>query len=202
MIVLMRHAHTDSGKGRCIGRTPVSLSLKGKEQAAEVAESLRDLKFSRLCVSPSERAMDTLSPLAATLSMEPAIVPALDEINMGKWDGLSFFDIKEAYPEAYEARGSQFGDFRPPGGESFNDVADRSLSILFQLAREEQPIFAVTHAGVIRSVLCRVTDHPMDDLFHYSPGHVRCTVLAPKEGGLELVATDVAPSDLAAILTP
>jgi probable phosphoglycerate mutase len=201
MIVLMRHAHTDSGKGLCIGRTPVSLSLKGKEQASEVAESLRDLIFSRLCVSPSARAMDTLSPLAATLGIKPAVVAALDEIDMGEWDGLSFSEIKEAYPEAYEARGSQFGNFRPPGGESFNDVADRSLAILSRLAREEQLIFAVTHAGVIRSVLCRVTGHPMDDLFHYSPGNVRCTVLTAKEGGLELVATDVAPSDLAAILT-
>lgn len=197
MIVLARHAHTEQAKGRCVGRTDVPLSIQGVAQVDRLAEALAEAGLVRLCSSPENRAVDTLAPLADRLGMKEEIIPGLDEIDMGKWDGLFFDDIRTRFPEAYAERGSHFGDFRPPCGESFNDVADRAMSALALLAAGRQPVFAVTHAGVIRSVLCRVTGHPMDDLFRFKPGHALCTILVPSQGGLELVATEIHPGEVA-----
>jgi len=201
MIVLVRHARTDQAKGRCVGRTDVALSAEGAAQADRLAGSLADAGFARLCASPSKRALNTLAPLSVRLDREAEVIPELDEIDMGEWDGLFFDDIRVRFPEGYAERGTRFGDFRPPGGESFNDVADRAMHALARLAAGPQPALAVTHAGVIRSVLCRVTGHPMDDLFHFSPGHGLCTILAPAGEGLELAADAVAPGDVAAYLS-
>ena len=201
MIVLVRHAQTDQAKGRCVGRTDVALSAEGAVQAARLAGSLADAGFVRLCTSPAKRALNTLAPLATRLDREAEIIPELNEIDMGEWDGLFFDDIRDRFPAAYAERGSRFGDFRPPGGESFNDVADRAMHALARLVVGPKPVLAVTHAGVIRSVLCRVTGHPMDDLFHFGPGHGLCTILAPAWKGLELVADAVEPGDVASYLS-
>ncbi|MBI9081194.1 MAG: histidine phosphatase family protein [Pseudodesulfovibrio sp.] len=193
MIVLLRHAQTSGSKGRCIGRTAVPLSDKGLEQVNQLTETWRGIEFARLCTSPSQRAIDTVEPLAAMLEVVVERLPELDEIDMGAWDGLPFDSIRERFPHDYAERGRWFGGFRPPGGESFADVADRALPVLVSLAKGPQPVLVSTHAGVIRSVLCRLTDHPMDDLFHFNPGYAHCTVLVPSDNGLELVATDIAP---------
>jgi len=196
MIVLARHGHTDVGKGKCIGRTDVPLSALGKEQASIVADVLHVFKFKKLLSSPAVRAVDTLGPLADRLGVKPEVLSALHEIDMGEWDGLFFEDIRTRFPTAYDERGKNFGSFRAPGGESFNDVADRAMGAITRLARGPQPILAVTHAGVIRAILCRLTGHPMDDLFHFRPAHATCVVLSSSPEGMEVTATDVSPHDI------
>lgn len=188
MIVLARHGHVEA-EGRCVGRTDIPLSALGREQASRMVGALANAGFVRLCSSPSRRAVDTLAPLAEQLGMEPDLFPGLDEIDMGEWDGLSFHDIRTRYPDAYAERGRRFENFRAPGGESFNDVAIRALRTLEHLAAGPKPVFIVSHAGLIRAVLCRLTDHPMDDLFRFRPGHTECTVLTSAHGRLELVKT-------------
>lgn len=198
MIVLMRHAHTDAGAGRCIGRTDVPLSAEGARQAADLAEILGGCAFSRLCSSPSGRARDTLAPLASHRGVETEILSGLDEIDMGAWDGLSFDEIRARFPADYARRGASFGDFRPSGGESFNDAANRAMQVLSALASGPQHVLAVTHAGVVRAILCRLTGHDMNDPFQFKPFHVGCTVLAAN--GLDVVETGVEPGLLPDVL--
>ncbi|MCJ2164778.1 histidine phosphatase family protein [Pseudodesulfovibrio sp. S3] len=200
MIVLLRHARTSGGRGRCIGRTPLPLSGEGVAQALMLEKTLRAVRFARLCSSPSQRALDTIAPLAESLHLSVEVMPGLDEIDMGAWEGFSFEDIRKRSPEEYALRGSRFGSFRPTGGESFNDVADRAMGILDGLAAGPQPVLAVTHAGVIRSVLCRLTGHPLDDLFHFAPDNLGCTVLRPMQPGHELAATGLLPEDIPSFL--
>lgn len=197
MIVLMRHAQVDCGHGRCIGRTDIPLTSEGREQALAMAETLSSIGLARLCSSPARRALDAVVPLAGVLGRNVDVLPALAEIDMGAWDGLSFEDIRARFPEEYAERGRRFGEFRPPGGENFNDVAGRAMEALSELAGGVRPVLVATHAGVIRAVLCRLTGHPMDDLFHFKPDHLGCTLIRPARSGLELVADGVRPEDLA-----
>ncbi|EGB13368.1 Phosphoglycerate mutase [Pseudodesulfovibrio mercurii] len=190
MIVLLRHARTEGGRGMCVGRTPLLLSPEGHVQALDLAGCFVEIPWARLCSSPARRARETLSPLAARLGRVVDILPALDEIDMGAWDGLPFEVLRERFPEAYAARGQGLGRFRVPGGESFADVADRAMAVLEELARGPQPVLAATHAGVLRAVRCRLTGHPLDDLFRFTPGNAQCTVLGT-DGGLSLAAADL-----------
>ncbi|WP_319584036.1 histidine phosphatase family protein [uncultured Pseudodesulfovibrio sp.] len=190
MIILLRHGRVLDGKGLCLGRTDAPLSPDGKDQARKVADELEGIPFARLCSSPAARTRATLHPLAERLGLEVETLPALAEIDMGKWDGLDFETIRQRYPAEYAERGKCLGRYRVPGGESFEDVADRAMETLTELARGPMPVLAATHAGVIRTVLCRVTGHPLDDLFHFTPGYARCTLLRA-DGTFELVGEDV-----------
>ncbi|QGY41489.1 histidine phosphatase family protein [Pseudodesulfovibrio cashew] len=200
MIILVRHAATDSAKGRCIGRTPVPLSSKGLEQAEHLAEVLEDAPLVRLVCSPAARARETVAPLAQRLGLPVEDIPALNEIDMGAWDGLDFTEIRSRYPREYASRGEGFGDFIPPGGESFNQVADRALEVMATLSGGPLPVLVMTHAGVIRSVSCRLTGHPMDDLFHFTPGHARCSVLDIQGRELRLRYSSIGPEDIPEML--
>lgn len=200
MIVLMRHARTTGGRGRCIGRTPLPLSAAGVAQAQGLVQSLGPIDFKALYSSPSTRALETLAPLASYLDFDVTVVPALDEIDMGQWEGRAFETICEDDPVGYERRGRQFATFRPPDGECFNDVADRALAALAAFPVGPAPVLALTHAGVIRSILCRLTNHPMDDLFHFTPQHTWCCVLGQTDAGLQVLAEDLPPDRVHTLL--
>lgn len=202
MIVLLRHGATEGAEKRCIGRTDVPLSRLGRDQAGELARTLSRLQFARICASPLQRAVDTVRPLAVSLGMGSAVevVPGLAEINMGEWDGLSFTEILTRFPEEYAERGNCLGDYRTPGGESFNDVADRALAVLLELAKGPLPVLCATHAGVIRSVLCRVTGHPMDNLFHFKVPNGVLVPLKPVGSGLEVLDAKASPQEIARLI--
>lgn len=200
MILLVRHAATICSKGRCIGRTHVPLSDDGVRSAQRFAEELSSTRIARLYSSPSGRALESMAPLAAKCGLSVNVVPVLDEIDMGAWDGRSFDDIRQQNPEAYAERGKRFADFRPPGGESFGDVANRAVDFLQSLASEEHVVVVMTHAGVIRSILCRVTGHPLHDLFYFNPSHLGCTLLRFSDGVYGLVATDMSPATVTSFL--
>jgi len=200
MIVLMRHARSEGGTGRCIGRTALPLSAEGAKRAVEAARVLSGTGFVRLCSSPARRAVETLAPLAGLLGLAPEVMADLDEIDMGEWDGLPFDEIRARFPDAYAARGGEFSGFRAPSGESFADVADRAMSVLDRLAAGPRPVLAVTHAGFIRTVLCRLTGYPLDDLFHFRPECATCTVVAGEPGGLQVIGTGLIPALLPAVM--
>ncbi len=204
MIVLMRHGATEGAEKQCIGRTDVPLSRLGRDQAGELVQALSRVEFARICASPLQRAIETVRPLAASLGMGAAVevLPGLAEIDMGEWDGLSFKEILIRFPEEYDRRGKCLGDYRTPGGESFNDVADRALAVLLELAKGPLPVLCATHAGVIRSVLCRVTGHPMDNLFHFKIPNVSLVPLRSVGSGLEVVDTNASPQEIARLIKP
>lgn len=75
---------------------------------------------------------------------------------MGTWDGVSFDHIRNTLPDLFDQRGKQMETFRPPGGESFNDLYNRVFPFFETLDKTlDAPTLVVTHAGVIRVMLCR-----------------------------------------------
>jgi probable phosphoglycerate mutase len=93
-------------------------------------------------------------------------MPALRELNLGSWEGRRFETIRTLYPQAYRQRGDQIADYRPPAGESFRDLQDRAWPVFEAVARQLRGrALIVTHAGVIRVVLCRLLEIPLKHLF-------------------------------------
>lgn len=74
---------------------------------------------------------------------------ALDELNSGVCDGLTYQDIKEQYPEDFAARDDDKYNYRYRGGESYRDVVIRLEPIIMELERSED-ILIVTHQAVLR----------------------------------------------------
>lgn len=185
--MLIRHAATKGGSGRAIGRTPLALSDEGERQAHNLAFRLHNVEFGAIYSSPASRALETLTPLTERTGQVPLVMPELDEIDLGAWDGLSFETIRTQYPQAYEARGRALSSYRSPQGESFEDVAERVSRALATIAAGPQPALVMTHAGCIRTVLCRCTQTPLDDMMSFSPPHAAPYIFTVENGTMRLV---------------
>jgi len=167
-IYLLRHGEPAvPGPGRwCLGsRSDWPLSRTGREQAEQAAERLSAAQLTAVFSSPLQRCLQTAEAVSARCGLPAAVRPALAEIDMGLWDGRSFREIRGAWPQEYEARGLDLAHFRTPEGETFEECADRAEACLSAVTAESAGnILLVTHAGWIRSLLCRRQGLPLDSL--------------------------------------
>jgi putative nucleotidyltransferase with HDIG domain len=151
-IYLIRHAMPDIpiGERWCVGgRTDLPLGRLGRLQAALLpfVPELRDL--GAVFCSGMIRARETALPLCPA----PREMPGLQEQDMGVWDGLSFREIRERFPELYKARESQ-SELMPEGTEPTEAVRSRMEAALRRCLSESQGnIAAVSHKGAIASLL-------------------------------------------------
>jgi broad specificity phosphatase PhoE len=111
----------------------------------------------RFLSSPLLRARMT----AERLGVAPRIEPRLGEMSWGEWEGRTLGELRAELGEALEDLDARGLDFRAPGGESPRDVQMRVKSLFAGIAAEGVPVAAVTHKGVIRSVLALATGWDM-----------------------------------------
>ena len=101
-VYLIRHGRPYFPDGSCcLGRTDIPLGTIGHMQSCLAARELEHAGISAVFTSPLSRAHET----AAYFSPSAVVIPGLHEADMGLWDGLSFREIKECFPELYERRG-------------------------------------------------------------------------------------------------
>lgn len=164
---LIRHGQTEWNRTRRFqGQTDVALDETGEQQAARLAERLREegVHFDALYTSDLKRASDTAQAVSAAIGLHPIPVPELREIDVGTWSGLLWDEINSQEPELM-ARIAAGEDLPRGGGESFGDVGVRAVAALEELAEThaDQTLAVVTHGGVIRMVL-RHADGPESEL--------------------------------------
>ncbi|KAF1073742.1 histidine phosphatase family protein [Halodesulfovibrio sp. MK-HDV] len=98
MIYLVRHGETVLHKGICIGQTDIPLAEKGIAHVSQ--NTLPQLlalqpENPRIIASPLRRTMQTAEILDNELGAGIETESALKEIDMGKWDGLTFSYIQK-----------------------------------------------------------------------------------------------------------
>lgn len=167
-IYLLRHGAIQSpGEGRrYIGWQDLALNDGGRRQARAWSDYFSCMALDGIYCSDLIRCLETARIIAARCSLEPQALPELREISLGQWEGRRFDAVRAADPHEFQRRGEQIADHRPPGGESFNDLQHRVWPVFTELASGAlQAVVLVTHAGVIRVLLCRLLGMPLKNLF-------------------------------------
>ncbi|KAF6230509.1 hypothetical protein HO133_004853 [Letharia lupina] len=86
---------------------------------------------------------------------------ALDELDSGVCDGLTYQEIADQYPEDFKARDDDKHNYRYRGGESYRDVVIRLEPIIMELERSEN-IIIVTHQAVLRCIYAYYMNVPQE----------------------------------------
>ena len=170
-LVLVRHGESlgnvadararEQGSGRLDldTRDPdTPLSEQGQQQADVLARTVAGWQASEqpevVISSPYARAAQTARLVTRPLGLDARLDERLRERDLGAFDGLTGAGIREAYPEEAERR-ARLGKFyyRPPGGESWTDVALRVRHVLVDLASMHagRRVWVFTHQAVIMS---------------------------------------------------
>ncbi len=153
-IILARHGQTEwNQEMRFQGRTDTPLTEAGKSQAKSLAKRLSRWGFEIVYSSPLERALFTAREIADTKNLEPVILPQLEEINFGIWEGMSIKGIQEANHEFFSRwRADPF--FNPPDkAEDWQQLSERlSEAMRIILNANHKNIVVVSHGGIMRAL--------------------------------------------------
>ncbi|CAF2600621.1 unnamed protein product [Rotaria sp. Silwood2] len=82
---------------------------------------------------------------------------ALNGINAGIFEGLTYREVAERYPQEFAARDRSKYYYRYPGGESYHDLVARLEPVIMELERAEN-VLVITHQAVIRCILAYFVD--------------------------------------------
>ena len=166
-ILLFRHAPVESpdGRSRCLGRgTDVPAAPEGLAEAARFSAVLAKNGVAAVYCSPMLRTRQTAAALAEKGKLPVEAVPELVELDCGDWEGLTFEEIRERWPEHYARRGLDPA-LPPPNGEDLTMAARRGIAALRALLeRTEGDLAVVCHSGLNRAMLCALTGRSMGEM--------------------------------------
>lgn len=162
-LVFVRHGETDwNAENRLQGQRDIPLNDKGRSQARRngeaIAERFPDIADYDFVASPLGRARETMEIARQALDLDPTayrLDDRLREITFGDWEGLTIEELRARDAAAIAAREADKWGFQPPGGESYDLLANRVEAWLGELTR---PTVAVAHGGVARVVRRHLLD--------------------------------------------
>ncbi|MBY0552150.1 MAG: histidine phosphatase family protein [Candidatus Obscuribacterales bacterium] len=170
-IIFVRHGDTlQTESGKLYNDHSVPLTEKGQQQAHGVAKWIPSQKPSMLLCSRADRVRSTAEVLSAELQLQYQVVPELNELCPGEWEGRSYLELKKEEPEQYHKWCQDPIRHCPPGGESIVQLYDRVKKEIDELIERNhgERIILVTHAGVIRSALVAALGMPIDNFWRIS----------------------------------
>ncbi|HZC42206.1 MAG TPA: bifunctional RNase H/acid phosphatase [Streptosporangiaceae bacterium] len=154
--LLLRHGETEmSAARRFAGRTDVALTETGLRQAKAAGQRLAARGGIDLIVaSPRQRARVTAEVVAAATGAPMQVEDAWQETDFGDWEGLTYDEVRQGWPEELAAWLGDTGT-APPGGESFAATTRRVLAALDRLlaAHPLATVLVVSHVTPMKVLL-------------------------------------------------
>lgn len=164
-IWLLRHGESEYNLTGQIGGDS-NLSERGWRYAKKLPELVlkslgEELKHTNLTVwtSTLKRTQQTASFLPYKKKLE---WKALDELDAGGCDAMTYEEIEEDFPEDFKARDDNKYEYRYPGGESYRDIVIRLEPIIMELERQEN-ILIITHQAVLRCLYAYFMNVPQEE---------------------------------------
>ena len=132
---VVRHGETIENHTRTIaGQNSSGLTARGQQQAELLSQRLQDIHFEGVYISDLVRTKQTAD--AVLRAMGPGVLAFTDsrlrEKAAGQFEGFQIGYIEHMT----RASGQAHRVFRPPGGESWEDVANRSRSFMREMLQK------------------------------------------------------------------
>ena len=166
-IYIMRHGETAwNAENRILGSTDMPLNEKGRAQAADAAEKMKDIRFDVIYTSCLSRSMETGLAVGALQEGCPVIhMPCLNEHDFGEFEG------KDRLSEEYQNEKRKCFK-RYPGGESFLDVAARVYPFIRSLIADpslrDKTILITSHGGICRVITSYFRDMENEEFVSFA----------------------------------
>ena len=159
LLIFVRHGETDwNFEGRMQGQKNIPLNVTGRAQAASNGDRLKtyleregiDPDTLDFVSSPLGRTRSTMELLRGAMALEATsyrLEDQLKEITFGAWEGFTLEELADEEQDLILQRRANKWGFVPPGGESYEMLAER---IGTWLKTVDRPSVVVSHGGVFR----------------------------------------------------
>jgi len=154
-IYVIRHGQTLwNTEHRFQGQNNSDLTTIGKEQARRMGRFFESqgIFFDEVYASPLGRTRET----AVYLNLQNEIIfdDRLKEIHLGIWEGCKYEELAKNNDFLAEAFWNNPLSFQAQGGENYQDLLDRSFSVLKEISIKSylKNVLIITHGAVIRTL--------------------------------------------------
>lgn len=189
-VILIRHGETAWNRAtRIQGHSDIPLSPLGLAQAQRLAEALADEPLAAIYASDLSRARQTADALAGAQGLPVRLDTGLRERAFGRFEGLSWEEIAQTYPEDATRWRRREPDFPVGGGESLTVFSARCLQAATRAvaAHPGQSIALVAHGGVLDCLYRAATRTALDAPRSWQLGNATINRLLATSEGFTLV---------------
>lgn len=185
-LIIIRHGHTAMNNGdRFRGISDTPLSERGQEEARLTSDAVEARwKLSAVYASKVPRALQTAQAVAAPFNLKPIEEAGILDMDYGAWTGLSFEEARQRDPEIFQICFGRARDFRAPGGESFQELRERSVAAVKRIAQQhrDQDVAIVTHTVIIRLILLGFLEMSTDFFWRLRQGTCAINLIQEEKG--------------------
>jgi broad specificity phosphatase PhoE len=176
-LLLVRHGETDwNAERRFQGHADPPLNDVGRRQARVLADELAGEQIDAVYTSDLVRARETAAILAGRRGIPVVALAELREIDVGEWQGLTWPEIEERYPEGVRAWHETGKGWQR--GETYDELGGRILAVLQQIVAEhpDERVLVVGHGGTVRAIRAHLEGRSVAESRRGSPAIGNCEV--------------------------
>ncbi len=174
LLILLRHGESQWNlENRFTGWVDVELSDKGREEARQAGEKLKEVQIDKVYTSVLKRAINTCNIAlenAGKTDLPTERHEALNERHYGDLQGLNKAETAKKYGEEQVHIWRRSFDVPPPGegGESLKDTAARTLPYfkehVMEDLRQGKNVLITAHGNSLRSIVMDLDQMTPDDV--------------------------------------
>ena len=165
-LILVRHGQTEmNAQSLYFGKLNPPLNDLGISQAYQAKEKLLDIDYDIIYSSPLERAKQT-AEICNYLDKEIIFDSNWEEINFGIFEGLTFKQISEKYPNEVKKMEEDWKSFNYVTGESPKEMFQRAISFLKTLDYTKTNLI-VAHWGIINCIISYFVSGTLDTYWKF-----------------------------------
>lgn len=174
-LLFTRHGETDwNVQKRIQGNTDTELNETGILQARQLGLRIasQGIKINHIYSSRLKRAYKTATIVSEYVDAGVQGIDGLEEINLGRWEGMTWSNVEERFPKEYEQWYHNRRYHKVLGGESYQDLLERVMKAIHKIMKQQEsrhqtdaPVLIVTHSADIVTLLAAVHNVPFEDMF-------------------------------------
>jgi alpha-ribazole phosphatase len=195
-VYLARHGEVlHAAEGRFFGHMDIALSPAGLAQAAALGERLGAEPIEAVYASDLLRAQQSAAPLAAARRTSVVAVPPLREMAMGRWEGLTFAEIRAREPELCDRWLADPFAMPFPDGESLDDLRARAVPAFRRVVERHAGgrIAVIAHGGINRVLLAEAIGLPLGNIFRLAQDYAAWSLIEYRSAGAIVHAVNQRP---------
>lgn len=187
-LLLVRHGETEWNRQKKFqGQIDVPLNDNGREQSKAAAEFLKNIEIDLAITSPMLRPKETAEII---LKYHPKVqlelLPDLQEISHGLWEGKYESEIEEGYPGLLKQWQNAPETVQMPEGENLQQVWDRAIaawqSIVAKYSQQPKTILVVAHDAINKAILAHLFNLGPENFWNFKQGNGAVTVIDYPDG--------------------
>uniref|UniRef100_A0A667FP91 6-phosphofructo-2-kinase/fructose-2,6-biphosphatase 3 n=1 Tax=Lynx canadensis TaxID=61383 RepID=A0A667FP91_LYNCA len=159
-IYLCRHGESEHNLQGKIGGDS-GLSSRGRKFANALSKFVEEQNLKDLKVWTSQ--LKSTIQTAEALRLPYEQWKALNEIDAGVCEEMTYEEIRDTYPEEYTLREQDKYYYRYPTGESYQDLVQRLEPVIMELERQEN-VLVICHQAVLRCLLAYFLDKSAEEM--------------------------------------